>query len=73
MLLAALFDVDLMRRDMAAKGWLQTDLASAADVSAMTVSRFMRRARQSPRTGAKLAKALGYSPKRYLVRVSAAA
>ena len=55
-----------MRADLAAKGWLPTDLARAAGVSDMTVSRFLNGARQNPRTVKKLAEALGYSVRRYL-------
>lgn len=62
-----LFDVSLMGRDMAAKGWLPADLARAAGVSAMTVSRFLRQERQNARTAKLLAIALGYSVRRYLL------
>jgi len=60
------FDPSKMRADLAAKGWLPTDLARAAGVSDMTVSRFLNGARQNPRTVKKLAEALGYSVRRYL-------
>lgn len=53
---------------MAAKGWIAKDLAGKSRVSEMTVSRFLRGVRQSPRTAKKLAKALGFSVRRYLVR-----
>lgn len=56
-----------MRADAALKGWLPTDIARASGVSDMTVSRFLRGARQNPRTAKKLAEALGYSVRRYLV------
>ena len=62
------FDVDLMRHDIAAKGWLPTDLARRAKVSDMAVSNFLRGRYQNPRTALKLARALGYrSVRRYLV------
>jgi transcriptional regulator with XRE-family HTH domain len=64
------FDVGLMQEDMAAKGWLQSDLASAASVSDMTVTRFFRGDHRTNRTAKKLARALGYSVRRYLVRQS---
>jgi plasmid maintenance system antidote protein VapI len=67
------YRVDLLREDMAGRGWLQTDLARAAGVADMTVTRFLRGDFQTARTAAKLAKALGYSPKRYLVRQASAA
>jgi plasmid maintenance system antidote protein VapI len=62
------FDVDKMRADMAERGWLPTDLARAAAVSDMTVSRFLKGERTNPRTAEKLAKALGRGVKRYLLR-----
>ncbi len=68
MLNRPVFNASLMQDDMASRGWLQVDLAEAARVSAMTVSRFMRGDVQSARTAAKLASALGHSPERYLVR-----
>jgi transcriptional regulator with XRE-family HTH domain len=61
------FDVDKMRADMDLKGWLNTDLARAARVNDMTVTRFFRGEHQSARTAQKLAAALGYTPRRYLL------
>lgn len=58
---------------MEARGWLQTDLARAADVSDTTVMRFFRGERQTARTAKKLADALGRSLRRYLIRSSEAA
>jgi plasmid maintenance system antidote protein VapI len=69
----ARYDVAKMVHDMALKGWLPTDLARAADVSDMTVSRFLKGDTQTERTAEKLARALGYSPRRYLVAVEAVA
>jgi len=60
------FDVDQMRRDMAAKGWQPTDLAQKAGISKSTVSRFLDGQFQTPRTAKKIATALGYSVRRYL-------
>lgn len=62
------FNVDLLREDMAVKGWLNADLASAAGVSDMTVTRFLRGDHRTNRTAAKLSTALGYSVRRYLLR-----
>lgn len=56
-----------MVKDMTVKGWLPTDLARAAGVSGMTVSRFLRRERQNARTAKLLSIALGYSVRRYLL------
>lgn len=61
------FDVARLRDDMALRGWLPTDLARVAGVSDMTVSRFLRREAQTAKTAAKLAAALGYSVRRYLI------
>jgi len=61
------YDVAKMLRDMALKGWQPTDLARAADVSDMTVSRFLRGGTQTARTAHKLATALGYQVRRYLL------
>lgn len=61
------YDVSRMRVDIALKGWLPSDLARKARVSGMTVSRFLRGDGQTARTAAKLAKALGYSVRRYLI------
>lgn len=62
------FDLSKMRSDMASKGWLPTDLAREAGVSNMTVSRFLNGQRRNPRTAEKLAGALGYSIRRYVIR-----
>lgn len=60
------FDVRQFERDMASRGWIATDLARAADVSDMTVSRFLRRLRQNPQTAKKLADAIGHPVTRYI-------
>lgn len=64
---ALTYDVDRLVADMAAKGWLATDLARRARVSDMTVSRFLSGHTRTARTAKKLAAALGYSLRRYLV------
>lgn len=61
------FDVDKLVADMTLRGWNNTDLARAANVSAMTVSRFLRGEAQTAPTAKKLAEALGYSVRRYLI------
>lgn len=61
------YDVGRMVEDMALLGWLPVDLARKARVSDMTVSRFLRGDVQTARTAKKLAKALGYSIRRYLI------
>lgn len=61
------FNVQLIAEDMAAKGWAKLDLATKAAVSDMTVIRFLRGEVQTARTAKKLARALGFSVRRYLV------
>ncbi len=61
------FNTDLMVEDMTAKGWLPTDLAKEAEVSDMTISRFLRGHTQTARTAGKIAAALGYTTRRYLL------
>lgn len=70
---AVAYDVRLVEEDMADKGWLPVDLARHADVSHMTVGRFLRGERQTPRTAKKLAEALGRSVRRYRVQRGVAA
>lgn len=61
------YDVALLQDDMAAKGWLAIDIARKAGISHMTVSRFLSGERQTARMAKKLAVALGYSVRRYLI------
>lgn len=61
------YDVERLRADIVLKGWLPMDLARHAQVSHMTVSRFLSGERQTPRMAKKLAEALGYSIDRYVV------
>ena len=67
------YDIERLKEDLAAKGWIPQDLAREAGVSHMTVSRFLRGERQTPRTAKKLSRALGRSPACYLIRSSEAA
>ena len=52
---------------MALKGWMNNDLARAAGVSGMTVTRFLRSERQTAKTAERLARALGHPVRRYLI------
>jgi len=61
------FNAQRIAEDMAIKGWTKLDLARRARVADMTVIRFLRGERQTPQTAKKLAKALGYSVRRYLI------
>ncbi len=67
------YDVDRLAEDIALKGWMASDMARAADVSASTVSLFLNGKHQTAKTAAKLARALGYSVRRYLVTARRAA
>jgi transcriptional regulator with XRE-family HTH domain len=61
------WDIDKLKSDLSARGWLAQDLAENAGVTPMTVSRVLRRLRANPRTMKKLAEALGHEPSRYVV------
>ncbi len=61
------YDVQRLATDMAERGWLATDLARIAGVGDITVSRFLRQERQTAKTAKKLADALGYTVRRYVV------
>ena len=58
-----------MAEDLALKGWSMVDLARKAGVADMTVIRFLRGERQTAKSARKLAKALGYSVRRYLIPI----
>lgn len=58
---------------MALRGWNNEALARAAGVSGMTVTRFLRGEAQTAKTAEKIARALGYTVRRYFVGVGAAA
>ena len=63
------FNGQLMAEDIVLKGWLPIELARRAGVADMTVYRFLSGERQTAPVAKKLAKALGYSMRRYLVSV----
>jgi len=62
------WDTTAIRRDMAARGWMATDLARASGKHASTVTLFLRGLSQTPKTAAAIARAMGYSPRRYLTK-----
>ena len=66
------YDIDRLAEDMAVKGWRAAELARRAGVSKMTTSRVFAGAPSAP-TMAKLAGALGYSVRRYLLSARRAA
>lgn len=61
------YDVALMQRDMAERGWQASDVAASADCAVSTVTRFLNGEFQTPRTAKKIAGALRRSVKRYMV------
>jgi transcriptional regulator with XRE-family HTH domain len=69
------YDTAKLLQDMAKRGWEIKELAAAAEVSHMTVSRFLRSEVQTVKTARRLSRALGRSPGYYLLptqeRVSA--
>jgi len=69
----ARFNTQLMAEDMAVRGWTKLDLANKAAVADMTVIRFLRGERQTAPTAKKLATALGYGVRRYLIAAKAVA
>jgi transcriptional regulator with XRE-family HTH domain len=62
------FDVAKLRDDMSERGWMPTDLARAAGVSDMAVTRFFRGEHRTARMAKKFADALGRPVRRYLIR-----
>lgn len=58
-----------MHRDMARREWNGSDLARAAKLSPMTVSRVLNDQRHNPETVGKLARALGHTIDRYLLGI----
>jgi len=63
------YNVARLSADMALRGWNQTDLARASQLSIVTVSNFLRGHRQTARSMAAIANALGYPIKRYFSHV----
>jgi plasmid maintenance system antidote protein VapI len=59
-----------MIADMTLRGWNDSALARASQLSVMTVKTFLDGSRQTAKTADKLAQALGYTVKRYLLGVA---
>lgn len=59
------YDVELMRCDVAAKGWTQLDLARRVRVRHEVINRFLTGRNHNPKTAAKIARALGRPLERY--------
>lgn len=69
----ARYSVERIVADMTLRGWNQSDLARAADLAQPTVWRFLRGECQTAKTAERIARALGYSVKRYFSHVEAVA
>lgn len=69
----ARYDVERIVADMAIRGWNNGDLARAASISSMTVTRFLRGEAQTAKTAERIARALGYTVRRYFSHVEAVA
>jgi plasmid maintenance system antidote protein VapI len=63
------FDGSLLTADLARRGWTEVDLAYRAKMHPRTVYRFVTGEVQTIRTADRLARAIGYSPRRYFVGV----
>jgi transcriptional regulator with XRE-family HTH domain len=61
------YDVARIREDMAIRGWLPTELARRSGLSDQTISRFLRGDGQTAPTAKRIAKALGFGVRRYLI------
>jgi len=66
------YDTERLRQDLALREWFGSDLARAAGVSDMTVTRALRGGPVSARMMGRLARALGFTIRRYLVTRRAA-
>lgn len=64
------FDGGKVAVDMALKGWEVPDLAARAGVSIRTIYRFIGNEKQTPKTAKKIAAALGFSIRRYLIGIA---
>lgn len=69
----ARYSVERIEADMSDRKWNDSDLARAAGVSVMTISRFMRGETQTKKVAGKIADAFGYSIRRYFSHVETAA
>lgn len=65
----ATFDTGQVVADMAVRGWNANALAARASLSPATVCYFLRGERQTAKTAGAIAKALGYSARRYFAGV----
>ena len=66
------YNVERMKADMVARGWLRTDLAKRAKVSDMAIYRFFEGHHRTARMAKKIARALGHELNRYLLDGAAA-
>ena len=68
----ARYDTQKMVEDMALRGLNLTALADVAGLSVKTVAAFIAGKTQTAKCGQRIALALGYSTRRYLIRQEAA-
>jgi lambda repressor-like predicted transcriptional regulator len=61
------YNVRTILEDMAARGWMNRDLAREAGLGTATISRFLNGEAQTAKAAKKIATALGRSVRRYLV------
>jgi plasmid maintenance system antidote protein VapI len=61
------YNVRRIHEDMARRGWMAIHLGAACGLSVMTITRFLNRECQTPKTALKIATALGTTVDRYLV------
>ena len=64
------YDTDRIREDMHLRGWNAKLLAQASGRSPQAISYFLSGQRQTAPTAAKIALALGYTVRRYLISKS---
>lgn len=62
------YNTQKLIEDLALRGWNYTAAARETGLSVKTVAAFIQGHIQTPKTCAKLAGALGYSTRRYLIR-----
>jgi len=67
----AIYNVERVVADMSLRGWNNLALARAAGLSPQTITDFLSGDRQTAKTADKIARALGYTVRRYFIRVEA--
>jgi hypothetical protein len=62
------YNTQRMLEDMAERGLMPIDMASLTGMGLSTVTGFLKGERQTAKSAKKIAAAMGYSPKRYVIR-----